>query len=96
MGVLEKKTIQKELTTLEEDLNKYKKNASMLLGLKRDELMRPSYKKLSDVIALVSKENGFTQILTTTGNQFAYLDASLDITLLVLDKLGIVIPEPNK
>ena len=35
MGVLEKKTIQKELTTLEEDLNKYKKNASMLLRLKR-------------------------------------------------------------
>ena len=68
----------------------------MLLGLKRDELMRPSYKKLGDVIALVSIENGFTQVLTTTGNQFAYLDATLDITELVLEKLGIVIPEPTK
>ena len=46
--------------------------------------MRPSYKKLGDVIALVSIENGFTQVLTTTANQFAYLDATLDITELVL------------
>ena len=96
MGVLEKKTIQKELTTLEQDLNKYQKNASTLIGLKRDELMRPSYIKLSDIIAIVSKENGYTQVLITTGNQFAYLDANFDITELVIEKLGIVIPKPTK
>ncbi len=68
----------------------------MLLGLKRDELMRPSYIKLSDMIAIVSKENGYTQVLITTGNQFAYLDANFDITELVIEKLGIVIPKPTK
>lgn len=93
MGVLEKKTIQKELSTLEQDINKYQKNGNTLMSLKRDELMRPLYKRLGDAIAEVSKENSYTQILTTTGNQFAYLDDLFDITDLVIKKLGIKIPE---
>lgn len=96
MGVLEKKTIEKELTALEKDIQLYQKNGNTLLGLKRDELMRPLYKKLSDAIAEVSKANGYTQILTTTGNQFAYIDIKFDITDLVVEKLGIVIPEAEK
>ena len=51
--------------------------------------MRPLYKKLSEVIAEVSKANGYTQILTTNGNQFGYIDERYDITKLVLEKLGI-------
>ncbi|TXD49396.1 OmpH family outer membrane protein [Polaribacter sp. IC073] len=93
MGVLEKKTIQQELGALEQDINKYQKNGNTLMSLKRDELMRPLYKRLGDAIAEVSKENSYTQILTTTGNQFAYLDDKFDITDLVIKKLGIKIPE---
>ena len=96
MGDLEKKTVQKELASLEQDINQYQKNGNTLMGLKRDELMRPLYKKLSNVIAEVSKANGYTQILTTTGNQFAYLDPKFDITDLVIKKLGITVPEPTK
>ncbi|AUC84163.1 hypothetical protein CW731_02110 [Polaribacter sp. ALD11] len=96
MGVLEKKTIQQELSALEQDINKYQKNGNTLMGLKRDELMRPLYKKLSDAIAVVSKAGGYTQILTTTGNQFAYIDERFDITDLVIKKLGITIPEAKQ
>jgi outer membrane protein len=92
MGVLEKKTIQQELAALEKELQKYQKNANMLLKLRRDELMRPLYKKLSDLIAVVSKENGYSQVFTITGNQFAYFDSNFDITKLVMDKLGISTP----
>ena len=93
MGELEKKTIQKELAGLEQDIKKYQKNGNTLMGLKRDELMRPLYTMLSEAIATVAKENGYTQILTITGNEFAYIDSKFDITELVLKNLGITIPK---
>ena len=49
-----------------------------------------SYKKIiNEVIEGIAKEKGYTQILTLTGNNFAYIDVKHDITKLVLDKLGI-------
>ena len=93
MGELEKKTIQKELSGLDQDIQNYQKTGNTLMGLRRDELMRPLYTKLSKAISIVSKENGYTQILTATGNEFAYVDAKFDITELVLTKLEVVIPE---
>ncbi|MGY0407329.1 MAG: OmpH family outer membrane protein [Polaribacter sp.] len=96
MGPLLKKTTQIELAGLEQDIKKYKKNGTMLVQLKRDELMRPLYKKLNIAIDAVAKANGYTQILTTKGNQFAYIDAKFDITDLVIKKLGITVPKVKK
>lgn len=96
MGELEKKTIQKELSGLDQDIQNYQKTGNTLMGLRRDELMRPLYTKLSKAISIVSKENGYTQILTATGNEFAYVDAKFDITELVLTKLEVVIPEAKQ
>ncbi|MFQ3181333.1 MAG: outer membrane protein [Polaribacter sp.] len=96
MGVLEKKTIQKELTTLEDDIKKYQKNGNTLMGLKKDELMRPLYNKLNAAIATISEENGYTQILTLAGNQFAYIDPKFDITDLVISNLGIIVAAPKQ
>ena len=78
---------------MEQDIKKYQKNGNTLMGLKRDELMRPLYTMLSEGIATVAKENGYTQILTITGNEFAYIDSKFDITELVLKNLGITIPK---
>lgn len=79
----------KEIRSLEQELGKFRKNGSSLLQLRRDEYMRPIYKKISEVIAEVAKENGYTQILTSDGNEFGYIDPKFDITKLVLDKLDI-------
>lgn len=89
LGALEKKVIVEELTTLEEGIKKYQTNGNKLMQLKRDELMRPLYKKLSDAIKEVAKSNGYSQILTITGNEFAYIDQKFDITKLVIAQLGI-------
>ena len=93
MGELAKKAAIKELTELDQDIKRYQDNGNKLMQLKQNELMRPLYKKLGDAINQVAKENGYTQILTTTGNQFVYLDEKYDITKLVMDKLGIKEPE---
>ncbi len=93
MGELEKKTIGNEIAALQDDIRRYQDNGTKLMQLKQNELMRPLYKKLNEAIDAVAKANGFTQILTTTGNQFAYVDLKFDITKLVMDKLGVKEPE---
>lgn len=94
-GELMKKTLVKEITLMEKDLKKYQDNGNKLMQLKQNELMRPLYKKLNDAISFIAKENNYTQILTTTGNQFAFIDDKFDITQLVMDKLGVKAPEPE-
>jgi len=96
LGPLMKKTNLKELGELEADINKYQKNGTQLMQLNQNELMRPLYKKLSDAIKTVAKENSYTQILTLTGNEFAYIDDKFDITDSVIQKLGIKVPEVKK
>ena len=85
----DRKTKYQEIVTLDQDLNKFRQNGTKLMQIRRDELLRPLYKKISDVIKEVSKANGYTQILTLTGNQFAFFDEKFDITTLVMKKMGI-------
>lgn len=85
----DKKTRIKEIQQLELDMAKFRKNGGAMIQLQKEQSLRPLYKKLSEVIAEVAKANGYTQVLTTTGNEFGYIDERFDITQLVLDKLGI-------
>jgi len=85
----DKKVRISELQKIEQDMGKFRKNGTAMMQLRRDEFMRPLYKKLSEVISEVAKANGYTQILTTGGNEFGYIDEKFDITQLVLTKLGI-------
>jgi len=91
-----KKASYKELAEMEADIKKYQLNGNKLMQIKSDELMRPLYKKLSEAIALVSKAENYTQILTISGNEFAYVDTKFDITELVLKSLGVKIPVAEK
>ena len=85
-----------EITELERGLQQSQENGNKLMQLKRNELMRPLYKKLRGVIAEVSKADGYTQILTTTGIEFAYIDEKFDITKKVMAKMGLKMPPPPK
>lgn len=85
----DKKTKYAELGSLNKDLAKFRENGTKMMQLRKDEFMRPLYRKITEVTAAVAKENGYTQILTLTGNEFAYIDEKFDITQLVLAKLGI-------
>jgi outer membrane protein len=91
-----KKVKVDEIKKLDEELKQTKLNSEKLIQLKREELMRPLYKKVSNLIAETAKENSYTQILTSSGNEFAYLDEKYDITKLVMDKLGLKMPVTKK
>jgi outer membrane protein len=92
LGELAKQADYQELAEMEADIKKYQENGNKLMQLKQDELMRPLYNKLSNAIATVAKAEGYTQVLTMTGNEFAYIDTKFDITALVLKNLGIEVP----
>lgn len=91
-----KKIKIEELADMEKKLQLSQQNGSKLLQLKKGELMRPLYKKLREAIAGVAKAEGYTQILTTSGNEFAYIDERYDLTKKVMTKLGVKIPEEDK
>ncbi|MGB0897384.1 MAG: OmpH family outer membrane protein [Flavobacteriaceae bacterium] len=84
-----KKTMGEELFNLENDIKQFQQNGGKLTQLRQEELLRPLYGKISDMIAVVAKEQNYTQILTVDGNEFAYADEKLDITATVKSKLGI-------
>lgn len=84
-----KKKKYDELGAISQDLAKFRENGSKLMQLRRDEYMRPLYKKVTELSGIVAKEQGYTQILTLSGNEFAYIDEKFDITTLILAKLGI-------
>lgn len=88
-----KKIKYDEITELEQGLQKSQQNGNQLIQLKRNELLRPLYQKISDAINEIAKAEGYTQILTTSGNEFAYVDERFDITQKVMDKLGVKLPE---
>jgi outer membrane protein len=93
LGELMKKVLIEELTALEQEVKQFQENGKQLMQLKQNELMRPLYKKLNEAITEIAKQNGYSQIFTKAGNQFAYIDDAYDITELVMKKLGVKAPE---
>lgn len=84
-----KKSKYEELISLDEDLKKFRQNGITMMQLRRNEFLKPLYQRITEVVAEVAKANGYSQILTTTGNELAYIDSNFDITKLVMEKMGI-------
>ena len=83
-----KKEKQEAIITAENDLGKFQQNGSKLMNIKRDELLRPLYKKIGLALDKVAKAGGYTQILQID-EYIVYLDNSLDLTIPILLELGI-------
>ena len=83
-----KKEKQEAIITAENDMGKFQQNGSKLLNIRRDELLRPLYKKIGLALDKVAKAGGYTQILQID-EYIVYLDNRLDLTVPVLMELGI-------
>jgi outer membrane protein len=90
-----KKKKQQEIYELESDIQKFRQNAVQLVQLRQDELMRPLYQKVGDAVAVVAKQEQYTQVFTLDGNELAYVDPKFDITLKTAAKLGLKL-DPKK
>ncbi len=87
-----KQTKQEEILTLENDIQKFQQNAQKLIGIRRDELLRPLYAKIGASLEKIAKAENYSQLLQLN-NQVVYFDENYDVTLKVIDDLGIVLKE---
>jgi len=95
LTIKQKQAKQDSIITNENDLNSFRQNASKLISLRRDEILRPLYNKIAKAIEKVAKAGSFTQILQID-DSLVYLDDNYDITIAVLADMGITITEEDK
>ena len=84
---------QRELQQLQENLEILQQEAQTTLEKKQAQLIEPVYVKIGKTIEEVAKENGFQLIFsdqTGGGRMLLYGDPLLDVSDLVLKKLGVV------
>lgn len=66
-----KKKMYAEIGVLNQDIAKFRENGAKMMQLRRNDFMRPLYQKLTETIAIVAKEKGYTQIINVSSNSLA-------------------------
>jgi outer membrane protein len=84
-----KATKESEIIELENEIKGFRQKASALLQMRRNELTQPLYEKIDKAMQAVITEKKYTQIFTSGSGVLAFADAKYDITVDVLNKLGI-------
>lgn len=88
------KTIMlKEIQDLQQELSGADQYLQQVYQAKQQEFLRPYYAKAKKAIEQVAKEKGYTHVMST--DVFLIAPEADDISLLVLAKLGIKLPNQN-
>ncbi|MDR5590951.1 OmpH family outer membrane protein [Christiangramia sp. SM2212] len=90
-----RKEKEAKIIELENDIKGFRQKASVMMQMKRNELTGPLYEKIDEAMKTVIAEEGFTQIFHAGATGLAFSRAEDDITLRVMDKLGIEPKEPK-
>jgi outer membrane protein len=83
---------ERELKQTQENIEKFQQDAQQSIQNKHNSLMAPVYEKVGKAIEATAKENGYTAILNQQIGGLdvvLYGDENLDISDLVLKKLGV-------
>jgi outer membrane protein len=83
---------EKEIMSLETNIQEFQQNAQNSLLQKRDELLAPAFEKIGVAIEDIAKENGYTHILNMSASGqsiLLYAREEDNVTNLVLKKLGV-------
>ena len=85
--------MQKEIQDLQGTLSNADSYIQQVYQAKQQEFLRPYYAKAKKAIEQVAKEKGYTHVMST--DIFLIAPEADDISLLVLAKLGIKLPNQN-
>ncbi|GAB2778390.1 OmpH family outer membrane protein [Salinimicrobium soli] len=85
----EKTTKENEIITLENEIKGFRNKATVMMQMKRNELSEPYYQKINAAMEEVIKAENYTHIFHASGNNLAFASDQYDITLKVMEKLGI-------
>jgi outer membrane protein len=86
--------ISKELEELQQELSGAQSLVNQVLQYKQQEFLAPYYAKAKKAIETVAKEKGYTHVMNT--DNFLIAPPADDISLLVLSKLNIKLPEQKQ
>lgn len=89
-----KKLMLKEIQDLQTELGDADQYLQQVQQAKQQEFLRPFYAKAKKAIEQVAKEKGYTHVMNT--DTFIVAPEADDISLAVLTKLGIKIPQQEK
>ncbi|WP_034058550.1 OmpH family outer membrane protein [Lacinutrix jangbogonensis] len=84
-----KKKTQTDLLRIEQGIQGFEVDMQTAIDYKKNELLRPIYKRIGELIRTVAKENNFTHIINSEidGNSIIlYAEESTDISDLVIAK----------
>lgn len=91
-----REALEKEIQTGQQNLQEFQQKAEADVSKKQEALLRPINDKLEKTLKEVAKENGFTYVLRKEALLYEPEDATLDVSALVLKKLGITPAPVNK
>ena len=86
----DKKAKQDEIIAIENDIKQFQQNSASLIQIRQNELLGPLYQKIGVALNSVAEAGKYTQIFTID-NSIAYLDPNYDITITVMEILGLPI-----
>ncbi|MDC8002003.1 OmpH family outer membrane protein [Aequorivita todarodis] len=86
----QKKEKQTAIINLDKDIQKFQENGAKLMDIKQTEALKPLYKKIGEALDKVAKAQNYTQVMQTT-QDLVYLDPAYDLTVPILQELGITI-----
>lgn len=86
--------IGKELEDLQNELSGAQSLVNQVLQYKQQEFLAPYYTKARKAIEAVAKEKGYTHVMST--DNFIIAPPADDISVLVLTKLNIKLPQPQQ
>ncbi|HLW32748.1 MAG TPA: OmpH family outer membrane protein [Aequorivita sp.] len=90
-----KKEKQTELIELEQDIQKFQQNGVKLMDIKQQEHLKPLYQKIGAALEKIAKAQNYTQVMQTTAD-VVYLDPNYDLTVPILNELGILVPKEGE
>jgi outer membrane protein len=90
----DKKAKQDEIIKLENEIKQFQQNSNSMIQIKQNELLTPLYQKIGEAMNTVAEEGKYTQIFTID-NSIAYIDPNYDITVTVMEILGLPVEEPS-
>lgn len=89
LAAVEKEKMEGEIITLENEIKGFRQKAGVMLQMRRNELTQPLYEKINTAMMEIVESEGYTQIFHSGSNVLAFSIQEADITVKVLDKLGI-------
>lgn len=88
-----------EIRSLEQSIQKFEQNIQAKLAEKQEELLGPLYEKITKAINVVAEANGYTHVFSNDAGGMPvllYAREEDNITVLVMDELGIEAPAPEE